>query len=56
MRILLGDFIVIVGRKNIFKLTIGNEHLHQDSNNDGVRIVNLATANYVVVTGMMFPL
>jgi hypothetical protein len=56
MRILLGDSIVIVGRENIFKLTIGNENLHQDSNNDGVRIVNLTTSNHVVVTGMKFPL
>jgi len=27
----LGDFNATVGRENIFKLTIGNESLHQDS-------------------------
>jgi len=40
MKILL-DFNAKVGRENIFKLTIGNEGLHQDSNDNGVRIVNL---------------
>ena len=32
MKILLGDFTAKVGRENIFKLTIGNQSLHQDSN------------------------
>jgi len=41
MKILLGYFNAKVGRENIFKLTIGNESLHQDSNDNGVRIVNL---------------
>jgi len=31
MNILLGDFNAKVGRENIFKLTIGNESLHQNS-------------------------
>ena len=43
MKILLGDFNGKVGRENIFKLTIRNESLHQDRNDSGVRIVNLAT-------------
>jgi hypothetical protein len=42
MKILLGDFNAKVGRKNIFKPTIGNKSLHQDSNDNGVRIVNVA--------------
>ena len=32
MKILLGDFVAKVERENIFKPTIGNECLHQDSN------------------------
>ena len=40
MKILLGDFNAKVGRENIFKPTIGNESLHQESNDNGVRIVN----------------
>ena len=30
IKILLGDFNAEVGRENIFKLTVGNESLHQD--------------------------
>ena len=36
-KILLGDFNAKVGRDNIFKLTTGNESLHQGSNDNGVR-------------------
>ena len=43
MKMLLGDFNAKVGRENIFKPTIGQESLHQDSNDNGVRIVNFAT-------------
>jgi hypothetical protein len=32
------------GRENIFTSTIGNESLHQDSNDNGVTIVNFATS------------
>ena len=43
-KILLGDFNAKVGRENIFKPTIGKESLHQDSNDNGVRLVNFATS------------
>ena len=43
MKMLLGDFNAKVGRENILKPTIGWEHLHQDSNDNGVRIVKFAT-------------
>ena len=43
MKILLVDFNAKVGRENIFKLKTGNDTLHQDSNNNGAIIVNLAT-------------
>jgi hypothetical protein len=36
MKILLGDFIAKVGREHIFKPTIGNESLHEISNDNGV--------------------
>jgi len=55
MKILLGDFNAKVGRGNIFKPTIGNESLHQDSNYNGVRIVNFATSKNLVVKSTMFP-
>ena len=39
MKILLNDFKAKVGRENIFKSTIGNDSLHHESNDNGVRIV-----------------
>ena len=55
MKMLLGDFNAKVGRENIFKPTIGQESLHQDSNDNGVRIVNFATSKNLVVKSTMFP-
>ena len=54
MKILLGDFNAKVGRENIFKPTCGNVILHQDSNDDGVRIVNFYTSKNLVVRSTMF--
>jgi hypothetical protein len=42
MKILLGDFNTKVGKENIFKPTIGNESLHEISNDNGVKLVNFA--------------
>ena len=55
MKILLGNFNAKVGRENIFKPTIGNESLHQDSNDNGVRLVIFATSKNLVVKSTMFP-
>jgi hypothetical protein len=44
MEIELGDFFAKVGIENIFKPTVGNESIHQDSNDNGDRIVNFATS------------
>jgi hypothetical protein len=50
MKMLLGDFNAKVGREDIFKPTIGNESLHQISNDNGVRVVNFATSKNLVNT------
>jgi len=55
MKILLGDFSAKVGREIIFKPTIGQESLHQDSNENGVRLVNFATSKNLVVKSTIFP-
>jgi hypothetical protein len=36
MKIMLGDFNGKAGREDIFKPTIGNESLHEISNDNGV--------------------
>jgi len=55
MKMLLEDFNANVERKNIFKPTIGQESLHQDSNDNGVRLVNFATSKNLFVKSTMFP-
>jgi hypothetical protein len=55
MKILLGDFNGKLWRENIFKPVIGNVSVHQDSNDNGVRIVNFATSKNLVVKSTMFP-
>ena len=55
MKMLLGDFNEKVGRENIFKPTIGQESLHQESSDNGVRLVNFATSKNLVVKSTMFP-
>jgi hypothetical protein len=55
MKILLGDFNAKVGREDIFKQTIGNETLHEISNDNGVGLVNFATSKNLRVKSMMFP-
>jgi hypothetical protein len=37
MKILLGDFVAKVGKEDIFKLTTGNESVHEISNDNRVR-------------------
>jgi hypothetical protein len=55
MKILLGDFSAKVGRKDIFKPTIGNQSLHEINNDNGVRVVNFATSKNLIVKSTMFP-
>jgi hypothetical protein len=49
MKIFLGDFNAKVGREDIFKPITGNESLHEDSNDNGVRVVNFATSKKLIV-------
>ena len=53
-KILLGDCNAKLGRGDIFKVTIENLSLHQDSNDIGVRKVNFATSKNLVVKITMF--
>ena len=48
-KMLLGDLNAAVGTENIFKPTIGQESLYQDSNDNGVRLVNFATSKNLVL-------
>jgi hypothetical protein len=52
MKIVLGDFNAKVGREDIFKPTIGNEWLHEISNED--RLTNFVTFKNPIVKRTMF--
>jgi len=54
MKILLGDFYTKLVREDIFKPTTGNESLHQDSYDNGVRIISFATPKNLLVKNTMF--
>ena len=45
IKILLRDLNPKVGREDIFKPTAGNESLHEDGNDNGVRAVKFVTSN-----------
>ncbi|PSN35187.1 hypothetical protein C0J52_22574 [Blattella germanica] len=49
MKIVLGDFNAKVGREDIFRPTIGKFSLHEDSNDNGVRLVTFATSKNLIV-------
>ena len=55
MKMLLGDFNAKAGKENIFKPTNGQKSLHQDSNDNGVRLIKFATSKNLVVKSTMFP-
>jgi hypothetical protein len=55
MKILLGDFKANVSREDILKPTIGNESLHEISNDNRDRVVNFATPRNLIVKSTMFP-
>jgi hypothetical protein len=55
MKILLGDFNAKVGREDIFKPTIGNESLHEISNDNEHRLVNFVPSKNLRVKSTMFP-
>jgi hypothetical protein len=55
MKHLLVNFNFKVGKEGIFKPTIGNENLHEISNDNGVRVENFATSKNLTVKSTMLP-
>jgi hypothetical protein len=55
MKILVGDFNAKLGRDDVLKPTIGNGSLHEISNDNAVRVVNVATSKYFIDNCTMFP-
>jgi endonuclease/exonuclease/phosphatase family metal-dependent hydrolase len=55
MKIFMGDFNAKVGRHGIFKPIIGNESLHEASNDNRARAVNFATSKNPIAKSTTFP-
>jgi hypothetical protein len=55
MKILVGDFNTKVGREDIFKPVIGNEGLHEASNDTGVRVVNFEISKNLIFKSTISP-
>jgi hypothetical protein len=55
MKSLLEDFTAKIGKEDIFISIIGNESLHDISNDNGVRVVHFATSKNLIVKSRMFP-
>jgi len=55
MKILLRDFNAKVWREIVLKPIIGNESLHQVSNDNGIRIVNFTTPKNLVFKSTLLP-
>jgi hypothetical protein len=53
MEIFLRDFNAKVGREDSFKPTIGNESLHENINDNGVRVVDFAASKKFTVKSTM---
>jgi len=54
IKIILEDFNAKLRRQTIFKPTIRNESLHEDSNVNGVVIVNFDTTKILIFKSTMF--
>lgn len=55
IKIMLGDFNAKVGKENIFKGAIGSYSLHDNTNGNGMRLIDLATEMNMVISSTKFP-
>lgn len=55
IRIVLGDLNAKIGKEAIFRPIIGNHSLHEITNDNGLRLIDFACGNGLVVKSTMFP-
>jgi hypothetical protein len=55
MKILIGDFNAKSWTEDDYKLRIGNESLHEVSNDNGVRVVTFTTSKNLLVKELNVP-
>jgi exonuclease III len=55
IRIVLGDLNAKIGKEAIFRPIIGSHSLHETTNDNGLRLIDFACGNGLVVKSTMFP-
>ena len=55
IKIILGDFNAKVGKESIHKPTIGNGSLHNETNNNGRKMIQFAISKVLTVRSTTFP-
>lgn len=55
VKIVLGDMNAQVGQEQVFLPTIGLHSVHEDSNDNGFRLIDFAASNNMVVSSTCFP-
>jgi len=55
IKIILGDFNAKVGKEDIYKPTTGNESLHNETNNNGIKMIQFAISKGFNVRSTTFP-
>lgn len=55
VKMILGDFNAKVGKEDVLWPTIGKESLHDECNDNGLRLVELATSKGMTVSSTKFP-
>ena len=55
IKIILGDVYAEVGKEYIYKPTMGNESLHNETNNNGIKIIQIAISKGFKVRSTIFP-
>lgn len=53
--IVLGDINAKIGREHTFKPTIGLHSLHEITNDNGMKLINLATSKGFTIISTVFP-
>ena len=55
IKIILGDFNAKFGKESIYKPAIGNESLHNGTNNNGIKVIQFAVSKGFNVISTTFP-